>query len=67
MSITSVRLSDKISVDLTCWEGFADSLELNYVNQSTDHWHGDFEVSIDITKNEAEELIKLLQLFVDRN
>jgi len=32
-----------------------------YTNQSTDHWHGGYEVDIPIEKREAIQIIEFLQ------
>ena len=53
---------DKLEIVETIFEGSPEynSLCLEWVEQSSDYWHSDNEVSIDISRRDAIKLIKVL-------
>lgn len=57
------RLSINTSMKLVCHRYAPDmspDVSIDYINFSCDHWYGDEEKSIEISKDKAIEIIKFL-------
>lgn len=63
MKIETVLEIGKIKVVETKFEDAPqhNSIAFEWVEQSSNHWHSDSEVSIDIEKEDAKKLIELLK------
>jgi len=64
MRETKFELSPTCAFVLYEFETFPMNLSLEYTEHSADHWHSDSETSIEITKEQAGQIVLLLQKFI---
>lgn len=44
---------------------YAPILTIEYTEHSSDHWHSDSETSVELTVDQAKEMVKMLKKFID--
>ena len=54
-------------LEINEYQSFRDTLSLCYTEHSPDPWYSDNETEVDLTVEQAEEIIKFLTPFVERN
>ena len=64
-NVSYVEIQGSTYIVRTKWESFPTQVELCYRNEATDHWNSSYEVSIDIDKAKAEEIIAFLKASFD--
>jgi len=64
MRETKLELIPTCAFVLHEYEVFPMHLLLEYTEHSADHWHSDTETSIEITKEQAGQIVLLLQKFI---
>lgn len=64
MKETKLDITHTCHLELCEWESFPTKLTLEYVEHATDHWSSDTETSVDITVEQAKEIIAILQKYV---
>jgi len=64
MRETKLELSPTCAFVLYEYETAPDELMLDYTEHSADHWYSDTETSIEITKEQAGQIVLLLQKFI---
>lgn len=57
-----LKIQGSCSIEFITWEdsAFEPSATIEYVEHG-DHWHGDTDTSVDIDKEKAVEIIKMLK------
>lgn len=69
MEETKAQITPTCHFELVEWETFPAVLTLDYTEHSPAHGYSDTETSVDISKEQAQQIIELLQRFCvsDRN
>jgi hypothetical protein len=57
----TIELSPTCRIVHCTWENFPCSVELEYVEHATDHWHHDSDTSVAISEKDAEKIIAFLR------
>jgi hypothetical protein len=56
-----IELSPTCKIVHYTWENIPGSVELEYVEHATDHWHHDRDTSVAISEKDAENIIAFLR------
>ncbi len=61
MKTEILELSSSCKLEATSYDGGSTYVSIEYVEHSTDHWHSDSNTSLDVSKEQAIEIIEFLK------